>query len=251
MVVSIKNGIIMNSIQRISILLAFGAVAFVGCKEDTLKTYSGENYVHFKPDANDVVAAEYNFATGETTRETEYSIPVDVRLWGFLPEDDFSFTTEIVADGTTAVPADYVLHPQQTFKAGEAEGKFHITVRRREKLLETDYKIVVRMVSADGGHVVAPSAYTTVTISVKDDLSSLKPQWWATTKALGSYSDIKFRVFNIYLGRFLKNLNGYTDITFKEEALKFKAWWKQQWDEGNYRYYDTDVTTPLYDTIPD
>ena len=240
----------MNSVKRISILLAFGALALAGCKEDTLKTYSGENYVHFKPDANDVVAAEYNFATGETTRETEYSIPVDVRLWGFLPETDFTFTTEIVTDGTTALPADYELQPQQTFRAGEAEGKFHLTVRRRPELLATNYRVVVRMVSADGGHVVAPLAYTTVSITVKDDLSSLKPQWWATTQALGSYSDIKFRVLNIYLGHFLKNLNGYTDITFKEEALKFKAWWKQQWGEGNYKYCDTDGITPLYDTIP-
>lgn len=239
------------NIKGISILFAFGALALAGCREDALKTYSGDNYVHFKPDANDVVTAEYNFATGETTRETEYSLPVDVRIWGFLPETDFTFTTEIVADGTTAAPEDYELQSQQTFRAGEPEDKFHIVVKRRPELLSTDYRIVVRMVSADGGHVVAPSAYTTVTITVKDDLSSLKPQWWATTQALGGYSDIKFRVLNIYLGHFLKSLNGYTDITFKEEALKFKAWWKRQWDEGNYRYYDSDGTTPLYDSIPD
>lgn len=230
-------------------LLLVSAV-LTGCREDTLKTYSGENYIHFTPDANDAVTAEYNFAAGETTRETEYSIPVDVRLWGFLPEHDFTFTTEIVADGTTAAPSDYELQPVQVFRAGEPEGKFHLKVKRREELLATDYRVVVRMVSAED-HTVAPAAYSTVTIRVRDDLSSLTPKWWSTTPALGDYSAMKFRVFNIYLGRFLSTLDGYTTITFKDEALAFKQWWKERWAEGEYRCYAADGTTPLYETIPD
>lgn len=226
------------------------AAALSGCKEDALKTYSGDNYIHFKPDANDSVTAEYNFAAGVTTRETEYDVTVDLRLWGFLPESDFSFTTEIAADGTTADPSDYGLTPVQTFPKGQPEGKFRLKVRRRAELLATDYTVVVKLVSADG-HVVAPAAYSTVTIKVRDDLSSLKPKWWSTTPALGEYSEMKYRVFNIYLGRFLDSIDGYTSITFKEEALKFKQWWKEKCLEGEYVYYADDGVTLLYETIPD
>ena len=66
---------------------------------------------------------------------------------------------------------------------------------------------------------------------------------------MGKYSPIKYRLFNIYLGKMLRNLNEYTNITFKQEALAFKAWLKDNWE--TYKYYDEDGTTPLYDTIPE
>ncbi len=231
-------------------MLLLFALSLAGCKEDSLETYSGENYVHFEPDANDVVSASYNFALGETTREERYDIPVPVRLWGFLPDEDFTFTTEIVSEGTTALPSDYAAPQPQVFRKGEPSGTFFLTVYRRPELLATDFTIVVKMVSAEN-HVVAPSCYASLTIKVTDDLSGSRPVWWNTTPALGEYSDVKFRIFNIYLGRFLQKLDGYSQIAFKNEALKFKAWWKEQWDEGNYRYYDSDNITPLYETIPD
>ncbi len=226
------------------------ALLAISCREDSLETYSGENYVHFEPDDNDAVSANYNFALGGTTREEQYDIPVPVRLWGFLPTEDFTFTTEIISEGTTALPSDYVTPQPQVFRKGEPTGTFYLTVNRRPELLATDFTIVVKMVSAEN-HVVAPSCYTSVTVKVTDDLSGSRPSWWNTTPALGDYSDIKFRVFNIYLGKFLDKIDGYSQITFKDEALKFKAWWKGQWAEGNYRYYDSDNITPLYETIPD
>ena len=52
----------------------------VACKEAQLGTYSGENYVHFFPDGNDAVKADYNFAEMGTTREETAEIPLNVRL---------------------------------------------------------------------------------------------------------------------------------------------------------------------------
>ena len=77
------------------------------------------------------------------------------------------------------------------------------------------------------------------------------PSWWATTPALGEYTDLKYRVFNYYLGKVLLNIDNYTSITFKEEALRFKKWWKEEWEKGNHIYYDKDGVTPLYETIPE
>jgi hypothetical protein len=49
----------------------------------------------------------------------------------------------------------------------------------------------------------------------------------------------------------LRDLNEYTNITFKQEALAFKAWLKENWDNGTYKYYAEDGKTPLHDTIPE
>lgn len=222
----------------------------VACKEAQLGTYSGENYVHFFPDGNDAVKADYNFAEMGTTREETAEIPLKVRLWGFLPEADFEIVAEVVETGTTARPSDYENTSAQIFRKGAAESQYLLKVHRRPELLSTDYVIKLKLVSAQG-HVVAPSSYTTATVTVKDDLSGKMPLWWNTTTDLGPYSEIKLRLFNYYLGFFLENLDNYTAITFKQEALKFKTWLKEKFDDGNFVYYDSDGVTPLYQTIPD
>ena len=231
-------------------LSIFIIVLLVSCREAQLGTYSGANYVHFFPDGNDAVTAGYNFARTGTTREETVEIPLKVRLWGFLPEQDFEMVAEIVEQGTTASPSDYEQPAVQYFKKGEAESVFFLKVNRRPQLLSTDYVIKVKLVSAKD-HVVAPSVYTTATVTVKDDLTGYKPIWWNTTTDLGPYSEIKLRLFNYYLGVFLESLDNYTAITFKQEALKFKAWLKEKFDDGTFVYYDSDGTTPLYQTIPD
>ena len=76
-----------------------------------------------------------------------------------------------------------------------------------------------------------------------------KPLWWSTTQLLGDYSDLKFRLFNIYSGKFVTSIDNYSQIEFKQVAEDFKAWLKEEWEKGN-RYYADDKTTPLYDTIP-
>ena len=212
--------------------------------------YNGDNYVHFTPNSDDSVTAQYNFAVSGTTRETEVEIPIDVRIWGYLPEQDFKCRFSIDREKTTALPGDYTEPTEMTFRAGCDAGKLLVKVKRRDVLLATDYNIVVVMESADD-HIVGPSIYKAVTINVKDDLSRSRPSWWAQTAALGDYSDIKYRVFNIYLGRFLTSISDYTIIEFEAEAKAFRQWWKGQWEAGNYRYYDTDGTTPLYETIPE
>ena len=101
---------------------------------------------------------------------------------------------------------------------------------------------------AEDGFVVAPAKYTQVTVTVKDELPN-EPVWWGTTQDMGDYSPVKYRLLNIYLGKVLADLDGYTNITFKAEALRFKNWWKENW--ASYTYYDADGTTPLYETIPE
>lgn len=213
-----------------------------------MKVYNGDNYIHFTPGEYDKVETGYNFALdGTDTRETEARIPVEVRLWGYLPVEDFKYNVSIDSK-STALTTDYVNPVSGLFRSGFHVDTLWVTVKRKTELLATDYKVVINMDSAEGGFVVAPAKYAQVTLHVTDELLS-EPVWWGTTQDMGKYSPMKYRVFNIYLGKVLADLDGYTNITFKSEALKFKNWWKENWTL--YPYYDTDGTTPLYETIPE
>lgn len=227
------------------------SVLVSSCKEDTLDVYNGSNYIHFTPGISDFAEASYNFALdGETTGELSTEIPVEIRLWGYLPTEDFNCYYSVDTEKTTAVSSDYVAPSTSVFRKGFHVDTLWVKVNRREKLLETDYKITVKIETADKGFVVAPAKYTYVNIHVTDVLRD-EPIWWGTTPYLGEYSAIKYRLFNIYLGKVLLNTDEYTDITFKEEVAKFKAWLKEKWDDGTYRYYDSDGKTPLHDSIPE
>lgn len=235
--------------KKILYILPFFLLAAVSCKEDTLDVYHGDNYVHFTPSLNDIPEADYNFAMdGETTAETQVKVPVEIRLWGYLPEADFKCNLSIVKEKTNAKDTDYVRPEYAVFRQGYHVDTLWVTVNRRPQLLATDYRLVLQMDATSDEHVVGPGKYNTVTIHVTDEIKNA-PIWWATTPALGEYSAMKYRVLNIYLGKVLRNLDEYTNITFKEKSLEFKQWWKDNWE--SYKYYAEDGVTPLYDTIPD
>ena len=235
--------------KKILYILPFFLLAAASCKEDTLDVYNGADYVHFTPSLNDIPEAEYNFALdGKTTDETEVNVPVEIRLWGYLPKTDFQCNISLIPKKTNALASDYVKPEYATFRAGYHVDTLWVNVKRRPELLTTDYHLVLQMDATSDDHVVGPAKYNTVTIHVYDQIKTA-PAWWATTQALGDYSPMKYRVLNIFLGKVLRNLDEYTNITFKEKALEFKQWWQDNWDA--YEYYASDGTTPLYDTIPD
>lgn len=242
----------MKIFRNLTVSLAvLAACSLAGCKEDTLKVYHGDNYLHFTPLADrSVQRSELNFATYKSTGEREGRVPVSLTLWGYLPEDDFRYRVSVVAEGSDATEADFDAPDFGTFHAGEAVDTLWIKVRRQEELLKTRFGVTLRLEDA-GPCVIGPRAYETVRVEVTDRIA--EPAWWNQAYAirLGAYSDIKYRVFNIYLGRVLTSLEGYTAISLGEEITRFKAWWKERWQAGEYRYYDADGTTPLYETIAD
>lgn len=235
--------------KKLLYILPIVLLAAISCKEDTLDVYNGDNYVHFTPTFSDSPEAEYNFALdGKTTAETEVKVPVEIRLWGYLPEADFKCNLSVVDKETNATAEDYTKPEYALFRKGFHVDTLLVSVKRRAELLATDYYIVLQMDETSDDHVVGPAKYNKVKIHVIDQIKN-PPAWWQTTQALGDYTPMKYRVFNIYIGKVLRNLDEYTNITFKEKCLQFKQWWKDNWD--SYMYYDEDGTTPLYDTIPD
>lgn len=238
----------MNIMKRILYILPLLLFA-IACEEDTLDVYNGDNYVHFTPSVNNTPETEYNFALdGTTTSEIEVVVPVQVRLWGYLPEKDFKCNLSVVAKETNAKSTDYLKPDHVLFRAGYHVDTLWVSVKRRPELLATDYYLVLQMDSTTDEHVVGPAIYNKVKIHVYDKIQN-PPAWWGTTQAMGDYSEMKYRVFNIFMGKVIRNLDEYTNITFKAKALEFKQWWKDNWD--SYKYYAADGTTPLYDTIPE
>ncbi len=238
------------TMNRILYILPIAFLALVSCKEDTLDTYHGSDYVHFTPGLSDRPEVEYNFAMdGVTTRETEATIPVEIRLWGYLPVADFKCEVSVVKDKTTAAATDYVEPEYALFRTGYHVDTLWVKVNRREKLLASDYKIVLMLDNAGDDHVVGPAKYNTVTVKVTDQIKE-EPRWWGAHESeLGQYIPMKYRMLNIFLGKVLRTTDEYTNITFKEKILEFKQWWKENWE--SYKYYAADGSTPLYDTIPD
>lgn len=235
--------------RRILYIIPLVFLAVVSCREDTLDVYNGDDYVHFTPSVNGSPEVEYNFALdGNTTLETEVKVPVEIRLWGYIPESDFQCNVSVVADKTNALSSDYVRPEYAVFRKGYHVDTLWVNVKRRPELLATDYYLVLQMDGTSDDHIVGPGKYNTVTLHIYDKIKT-PPAWWATTPALGDYTPMKYRVLNAFLGKVLRNLDGYTNITFKEKVREFKQWWKDNWE--SYRYYDADGTTPLYDTIPD
>ena len=146
---------------------------------------------------------------------------------------------------------DYAPLTSGIFHKGLAEDTYEVTVYRNEALLNTEYTLTLSLDAVENC-LVGPAEYQYVTIQVTDRISC--PVWWSQSSAanLGVYSDMKYRVFIIFMdGEILESLDKYTGIEFVNLIADFKAWWKDQWQQGNYQYYDTDGVTPLYETILD
>ena len=240
--------------KRMLYIMPFFLLAAVSCKEDTLDSYNGENYVHFTPALNSTPEVEYNFALdGFSTSETEVKVPVEIRLWGYTPElSSFKCFVSVLKEGTTALDSDYTIPEYAEFRQGKdrAVDTLWVTVKRRPKLLETDYCLSIKMDGTSDDHVVGPAIYNTVKVHVYDKIQTAPAWWGAHVSDIGEYSPMKYRMLNIFLGKVLRNTDEFGGgMAFKAKILEFKQWWKDNWQ--SYEYYAEDGTTPLYDTIPD
>lgn len=216
-------------------LLILGA----GCREQTIPTYSGDRYVHFEPQKDQSPqVVMFNFAT-DAPLATAGKVSLRLNLWGDLLEENATYTLR--ANGSALQDG--------VFAAGAATTTYELPVQRDPDLLGTDYTIEVELTSVQSA-TVAPQKYKTATVHVIDHVQ--EPTWWKQSKAkrLGAYSDLKYRVFIIFMdGKILESLDDYTGLTFMILAKKFKSWWKKEWQAGRYHYYAADGVTPLYDTI--
>lgn len=222
------------------------------CSEEELKVYHGSNYIYFTyMDDRSQQTIDFNFAT-EAPLTRDGKVKARMTLLGYLLDKDINCHISAVADKSTAQEnIDYMPLKTGTFHKGQPDDTYEVTVLRNRELLNTNYTLTLCLDSAEDC-LIGPSEYRYVTINVTDRVS--EPRWWEQSAAanLGKYSDMKYRVFIIFMdGKILESLDEYTGIEFARLIARFKNWWKEQWAQGNYQYYDTDGTTPLYETILD
>lgn len=217
-----------------SLLLSTG-----GCREQQLPLYSGERYIHFECEKDHTPQhVTFNFAT-DAPLATEGKAILRLTLWGDLFDTNSTFTLH----------TDGAVLPGGTFAAGAVQAIYELPVQRNAALLNTDYTIRLELKTAAQAKV-APQQYSTATVHVIDKVE--KPIWWEQSKAkkLGTYSDVKYRLFIIFMnGKRLETLDGYTGIAFMALVEDFKSWWTKEWHAGRYHYYADDGVTPLYETI--
>ena len=221
--------------------LLYIALLLASCSEERLKTYDGQNFMHFSYMADkSAQRVTFNFAT-QAPLADEADVPVSLSLWGF----------PFGADAAYRVSADDGRSLQGAFRAGRATDTLYLHVSRDTELLATHYTLHLTLEQADGC-VVGPSDYASATVTIVDSLD--EPRWWSQSMAarLGAYSPLKHRLLIIFMGgEVLTSIDRYTGIEFQQLITDFKQWWRRQWDEGRYRYYATDNQTPLYETIED
>lgn len=222
----------------------------LSCKEESLKTYCGDNYIHFTymPDRTSQ-KVEFNFAT-EAPLSKEGTVKAEMTLWGYLLETDSPVTVSVLKEGTDAIEGtDYKLSESGIFHKNRPKDFYELKVFRNNELLHTDYTIALYINKIENG-LAAPEQYRKAIIHVTDKVT--EPKWWKQSIAscLGEYSDIKYRIFIIFMkGEILRDLDKFSGIQFANLVCDFKQWWKNEWKNGKYIYYDTDGSTPLYETI--
>ena len=235
---------------RFIYLFASIILTAVSCQEEKLKTYSGENYIHFSYMKDRTPQkVEFNFAV-DAPLSLEGEVGVEMSLWGFLLEKDAPITVSTVDTSTTAVRGrDYDFPRNAVFQKGVPKDIFRILVKSNKDLLETDFRITLHLDKVENCSC-GPEEYLIATIHVTDKVS--EPKWWKQSIAsnLGPYYDIKYRLFIIFMGgKIIKNLDEYSGIQFAKIISDFKIWWKEEWGRGNYLYYCEDGKTPMYETI--
>ncbi len=225
---------------------------FVSCKEEKLDVYKGDNYVYFTY-MSDRAPQEviFNFAT-DAPLVNQAKAKLSLTLLGYLFEEDTKCSFSYDKDKTSGRPGiDFQPLEQFFFASNKVVDTCELIINRNEELLNTDYVVNIILDQVDAANV-GPKEFNNVTVRVVDKLA--KPKWWDQSLAnnLGEYSDIKYRLFIIFMdGVVLESLDDYTGVEFMELIAEYKLWWKAEWVKGNYKYYDEDGVTPLYETILD
>lgn len=241
---------IMKNMHRFAILLFLSVVpAFLfSCSREEIPVYSGKNYLFFTyGDDRGVQKQDFNFAYDAPLVRSAQA-KAHLSLWGMPGENAFEYSAGVVDSLTSGCEGTDFEISEGSFGAGLAEDVYYFTVKRNEELLKTDFTIRLVLKGSEYAEI-EPFEYSVADIHVYDKVE--EPSWWKLSIAgrLGPYSDIKYRVFIIYMnGKILENLDDYTGIEFDALIADFRSWWKEKWDDGEFVYYD-DSGNPVYESI--
>lgn len=212
-------------------VIIFMLILSAACTEEGFKTYSGGNYLSFLTNIKEdsTIMSFYFYPT-----ETELYVNLPVALAGEPLKLDEKFTVSVVGDLTTALPANYKLEPEYTFRANQAIDTIRVKViKTPDDVLKTkEFRLVIQI---DPNEVFTPGqTQLRMAKIIFSDLAA-RPEWWTSEVSeayLGEYSEVKYQEFiKVTLGE--ATLFGEKDPSEKRElALYFKYYLQKMEDAG-------------------
>lgn len=233
--------------NKIFLFLAIiGGFLFTSCQEDPILVFGTDHYLYFDKFWKDATypgteKADSTEVTFFFVDENESSTTADliVVMAGRQLDHDLNFQLRVVPEMTTALPEEYTLQPQYTFRALPAQegvnrfqDTIHIQLNKSARLdtMENGYRLVLEIVPNEEVKVGQTECARSIIRVVKDPV---RPDWWTDevdAYLLGTYSATKYKLF-------LEHVPGAYDMNkdmieqrpdmARKLVLEFKKWLQQ------------------------
>lgn len=231
----------MNSMKYLLLIVSVVVVSLLhSCKIDEIDTYSGQDYIYFAHDGQEILEYSFSFNPG---KEVD-TIPLVVKLVGTIATQDREIGIYVDTDSTNAVQSDFLLPSNFVLRAGQHTDTINLVIYKSEKLLEQKYNINLKI--ADSPDLLCgPQTNIFLNVLFSDMLS--RPGWWDTgvvNNFLGEYSDAKYRLFIEATG--VADLTGMSESEKRAYALIFRDFLRRGRDLGK-EFVDEDgnpITVP-------
>ena len=205
-------------------IIMIGAIySLCSCSKEEILTYNNntsERFIHFEKSEAD--SSDISFFT--YPGETEIYFPVVVESSGFSNQNE-EYKIVVMDEYTTAAPSDYEIPDKFVFKAGAVNDTCYIKLKYSSKLDANKVRIVIRLASNEN-FTEGESTYRVAVIWFHNIIS--QPNWWTSTVTsyyLGTYSDLKYSLFNSVVG---VDLTDADESTIRHYALVFKQYLEEQ-----------------------
>ena len=242
-------------IRKLTLLIAaIGGFLMTSCEEQDIMVFGEERMVYFEKFWRDAIAGTETADSTEITfyfnhpSDMHHQADLVVVLAGRKLEQDARFRLRVVDELTTALPEDYTLEEEYTFRvlpvpdnATSMQDTIHIQFNRTPHLDEVDggYRLVLEIVPSEELQV---GQYERSRAIIWVSKEPVRPLWWdveVETFLLGTYSPLKYKLF-------LENIPGADELdenviennpdVARKLALQFKQWLIENptYDEDGY-----------------
>lgn len=241
-------------------LTIIGSILLTSCQEDPIMVFGNDHYLYFDKFWKDATypgteKADSTEVTFFFVDKNDNSTTADliVAMAGRQLDHDLHFQLRVVPEMTTALPEEYTLQDQYTFRAlpvKEGDTRFqdtiHIQLNKSARLdtMENGYRLVLEIVPNEEVKVGQTERIRSIIHIMKDPV---RPDWWTeevVVYLLGTYSATKYKLF-------LENIPGAYDMDqdmienhpdeARKLALEFKKWLQEHPSEDEYGIIDVPV----------
>lgn len=205
-------------------IIVIGAIYLLSsCSKEEILTYNNntsERFIHFEKSEAD--SSDVSFFT--YPGETEINFPIVVKSSGFSNQNE-EYKIVVMDEYTTATSSDYKIPDKFVFKAGTIKDTCYIKLKYSSKLDTDKVRIVIKLANNEN-FTKGESTYQVAIIWFHNIIS--QPDWWTSTVTsyyLGTYSDLKYSLFN----RIVRvDLTDADESTIRHYALVFKQYLEEQ-----------------------